>query len=157
VAHVTRRLLGEFADRMVLGSPVGAYGAKPAGFWNPVNEQYSAFEFGQNEKGEAPDQGAEWKLTVPPEEAGKPLSVYAICGSWGEPGEFLLLSPGGQEVLRQEVSRPMSGGLVRLRVTPPDAGEYTLTFLVKGPGPKGGRITHAIFAIPDELGPPEVP
>jgi len=156
VAHATRRLLGEFADRMVLGSGVGAYGAKPEGFWNPANEEYFAFEFGVNEKGEAPDQGAEWKLTVAPEYAGKPLSIYAICGSWGQPGEFRLLSPTGREVLRQEVRGSMSGALIRLRATVPEAGEYTLSFLVKGPGPKGGRISHAIFVVPDDLHPPDV-
>jgi len=157
VAYATRRLLGEFANRMVLGSGVGAYGAKPEGFWNPANEEYFAFEFGQNEKGDAPGQGAEWKLTVAPEEAGQPLSIYAICGSWGQPGEFLLLSPAGKEVVRQEVHRPMSGDLVRLRATPPEPGDYALSFLVKGPGPKGGRVSHAIFAVPDDLNPPGVP
>ena len=135
----------------------GAYSAKPESFWNPANEPYPVFEFGQNEKGEAPDQGAEWRIAVPPAEVGRPHSIYAICGSWGEPGEFLLLSPTGKEVLRQEVSRPMSGGLVRLRTTPPEPGEYTLSILVEGPGPKGGRITHAIFIVPDDLNPPDVP
>ncbi|MBM3500133.1 MAG: hypothetical protein FJX74_15865 [Armatimonadetes bacterium] len=156
-SHATRRLLGEFADRVAMGTGVSAYGVSPDGFWNPAGEQYPAFEFGQNEAGDAPDQGAEWKLTVPPEQAGKPHSIYAICGSWGEPGEWRLTAPGGTEALREEVSRPMSGELVRLRATPPEAGEYTLTFLVKGPGPKGGRVSHAVFVIPDELGPPGGP
>jgi hypothetical protein len=157
VAHATRRLLGEFADRMVLGSAVNAYGVSPEGFWNPTGEQYPAFEFGKNDEGDGPDQGAEWKPSVPPEAAGRPHSIYAICGSWGQDGEWRLVSPTGDEVLRQEVSRPMSGDLVRLRATPPEAGEYTLTFLVKGPGPKGGRVTRAVFVVPDELEPPDVP
>ena len=125
--------------------------------WNPAQEEHWAFEFGQNEPASAPDTGAEWRIAVPPADAGKPHSVYAICGSWGQPGEFLLQSPSGAEILRQTVRAPMSGVLTRLRATLPEAGDYQFRFLLKGPGPKGGRIAHAVFVMADELGPPEVP
>jgi hypothetical protein len=156
-AHATRRLLGEFADQVVLGTGINAYGASPAGFWNPTGEPHPAFEFGKNEAGDAPDQGAEWALTIAPDAAGQAHSIYAICGSWGQDGEWRLTSSTGVEVLRQEVSAPMSGELIRLRATPPEAGQYTLSYLVKGPGPKGGRASRAILVVPDELGPPDVP
>lgn len=156
-AHAVRRLVGEFADRVVQGAPVGAYGAAPAGYWNPTGDQYPVFEFGQNEAGEAPDQGAEWEISVGPGETGKPHSIYLMCGNWGRAGMLTVKAPGGQELLRQEITRPMSGALVRLQVTPPEPGTYVLSFLVRGPGPKGGRVGRAIFVVPDELNPPQVP
>jgi len=155
--HAVRRITGEFADRAVMGAPISAYGVQPPRYWNPAGETYWTFEFGQNDPGPAPDSGAEWTIKVPAESAGKPQSIYAICGTWGQPGTFRLTSPDGRELLTQQVSGGMEGQLVRLQVTFPAGGEYKLIFLLKGPGPKGGRIGHAIYVIPDELNPPEVP
>jgi hypothetical protein len=157
VAYATRRLLGEFADRMVLGSPVGAYGVKPEGFWNPANEAYPVFEFGVNDKTEGPEQAVEWQVSIPVEAAGRAHSVYMRVGSWGRPGRFVIMGPDGKEVLAQEMHQSFGGGLARLSVTFPQAGDYRLRFEVPGTGPKGGRAARAIFVIPDDLSPPEVP
>jgi hypothetical protein len=156
-AHTVRRLTGEFADRAVMGTLIAAYGVQPPRYWNPAQETYWALEFGQNDAGPAPDSGAQWTIEVAPENVGKPCSIYAICGTWGRPGTFSLVSPEGKELLTQSISGGMEGQLVRLRATFPTAGGYRLTFLLKGPGPKGGRVAHVIYVVPDEMNPPDVP
>jgi len=155
--NARRRIPGEFAEGVVLGSGVEAYGIQEPRFWNPGNETYWGFEFGQNEAVEDHARGAEWKIPIPAERAGQEHTIYAICGTWGRPAVFTLTDPEGQEILRREISGGLPGTLVSLKVTFPRAGNYTLRFLQGGPGPKGGRIAHAIYVVPADRNPPEAP
>ncbi|MGQ9732571.1 MAG: hypothetical protein ACUVX8_15020 [Candidatus Zipacnadales bacterium] len=156
--HAVRRLEGEFADRVIIGRPLNAYGAQPEGYWNPTGEQQWAFEFGQNEEGEAPPQGVEWVINVSTQQSDTPCSIYVMCGIWGEPAQFVLRFPDGEKTVLGSITGSFgSGELVRLFVTFPMAGEYRLSFLQEGMRPRGGRVACAIYLIPEKLGPPEVP
>lgn len=154
--HTVRRLTGEFADFIVMGKSVGAYGIKEARFWNPANEDYWAFEFGQNDARPAPDQGAEWTVHVPAERAGKGHVIYAVCGTWGQPAVLSVSLPEGQVIANREVSGGFAGQLVAVRVEFLKAGDYGVRFIQSGPGPRGGRIAHALFIIPEESNPPRL-
>lgn len=156
ILNARRRLEGEFADCMVLGRGIEAYGIQEPGLWNPQQEEYWGLEFGQNEEREDRERGAEWTVTVPAERAGQEHGIFATGGAWGQPAVFVVTDPQGREVLRQEVQARFSGELLTLKVTFPTAGDYTLRFLQGGPGPKGGRIARAIYVVPAERNPPEV-
>ena len=150
-----RRITGEFADCVVKGTGIGAYGIKNRAFWNPHKEAYWAFEFGRNDAAEDRGRGAEWRIPVSAKQAGQEHTIYTVCGTWGRPARFTLVAPDGKELLRREISGRFEGALVTLKATFPVAGEYVLRFIQDGPGPKGGRITSSIYVIPADRNPPE--
>ena len=153
--RTVRRLVGESADCLVMGRGINAYGVTEPKLWNPKNETYNVFEFGQNDRGEAPTGGAEWTLTIPPERAGAAHAIFLGHGTWGRPGAFVLRDAAQQELLKQELSGGLPGSVTRIDFTFPAAGEYTASFLLPGPGPKGGRAAHGLYVIPLDRDPPE--
>ena len=157
-AHALRRLAGEFSEYAVVGTAIGAYGAQDDGYWNPADEGHWVFEFGKNEPEDAPDMGAEWKLIVDEADTGKPWAIYLACGSWGRPLKLTATAPDGAVTDLGEASGPVSGGrVIHVEFTPETVGEHTLRAIQSGSGPRGGRAAHAIYVIPAELEPPEVP
>ena len=151
---VRRRLSGEFADCVVMGRGIEAYGVQNKRHWNPAGAGYWGFEFGRNESGTDRERGAEWSVTVDAGRAGKPHVLYAMCSAWGQPARLLLVSPAGGETILREVSGGGSGQLVAQPVTFPSPGTYALRFLQAGPGPKGGSIASAVYLVPAERNPP---
>ncbi len=154
--RMVRKIVGEYADCVVWGRGIQAYYQTVKRFWNPKQEKYNAFEFGQNEGGQAPAKGAQWRVTIPPEGAGKRYAIYLGHGTWGQPGIFSVKAADGKELLRQELSGPMSGVVSRFQVIFPQTGEYTVSFMQPGPGPKGGRATRAIYVVPEDRQPIEL-
>lgn len=144
-----RLITGEFADFAVDGKGVLAYHSNTSGCWNPKNEKHNVFEFGQNERKEDQPRGAEFKVTIPQERAGKPHILYACCGTWGRLGVLTVADPEGNTLAEMRVSGSMGGRLCMLPFTPPQGGEYEVSFMQPGPGPKGGRISHVIYVVPE--------
>jgi hypothetical protein len=153
--NARRRLEGEFADWMVLGRGIEAYGIQEPRLWNPQKEDFWGLEFGQNEAREDHDRGAEWQVTVPAERAGQEFAIFAMGGAWGQPAVFTVTDPQGREIFRQQTAARSSGELIALKATFPTAGDYMVRFLQGGPGPKGGRIARAIYVIPVDQNPPQ--
>ncbi|MFN3423061.1 MAG: hypothetical protein ACK40X_15205, partial [Armatimonadota bacterium] len=119
-----RRLVGEFANYAVTGQGILAYSVSIPSYWNPKGlSQGWVFEFGQNEAVDDPERGVEWKFTVKPEQAGKEHAIYAMVGTWGRSGNFILSSTDGKEILRHEFSGGWNGKLVKLVVKFPSGGE----------------------------------
>ncbi|MBI3921928.1 MAG: hypothetical protein HY318_10975, partial [Armatimonadetes bacterium] len=152
--HIFRRLMGEFGDYMVMGTGIEAYGSQEPRFWNPANEPYWGFEFGDNEAGRDSQKGAEWRMKIPAERVGKQHLLYAVAAAWGQPAVLTVLSPQGEEVAKREVGGGGSGSLIILKLRCPIAGDCTVRFLQAGKGPKGGKITHALYVIPEDANPP---
>jgi hypothetical protein len=144
-----RRIVGLYEQYMVSGEPVGAYSiSADAPFWNPKQEQYNAFEFGQNEAGEAPAMGARWKVQISAETAGREHVIYLVHGNWGQPALLTVTAPDGATMLTQELSAPWSGEIEAVAVRFRHEGEYEVTYLQPGAGPKGGRVSHEIYVVP---------
>ncbi len=153
-AHTRRRLDGEFEGRFVVGTPNSAYGVESDHLWNPSEAQHAGLEFGTNERGEAPDSGVNWVIRP---EADGPHAIFVQCGSWGQTGDLVLSAPDGTELLRQTVGSGFPCRAFRLDADLALGGEYSLSFVLSGPGPKGGRVARAIYVIPASMNPPEAP
>lgn len=143
-----RLIMGEFADRAVAGRGTGAYGMHLDGYWNPLDEPHNVLEFGVNEREEGPQQGVSWTFTIPPQQAGQPHVLFACLGTWGQPGEVRITSENGETVVQTQVEGNWGGKLRMIPFTPPAVGNYTATFRVPGPGPKGGRAGHVAYVVP---------
>lgn len=157
LSRARQRLAGELADCMVMGRGIEAYGVQNPTHWNPRHESYWGFEFGQNEAVADRERGAEWTVEIPKERAGMKHLLFAVCGTWGQPGRFLLIGPDGRETLLREVSGGLPGQLLAIPVTFPAAGSYRVRFIQGGPGPKGGSIAHTIYVVPENRTPPALP
>lgn len=153
--EISRLITGELGAFAVEGKGVGAYGMKLDSFWNPGDVQHNVFEFGANEATDEQVRGAEFAVTIPAGGVGKPYLVYAIGGTWGQPGQFTLTGPDGETLLTRETHSPFSGELMVLRFTPRQAGAHSLRYLQSGKGAKGGRLSRTIYVLPaDEAFPP---
>lgn len=142
-----RLIPAEFADSAVVGKPTNAYLAEAPGYWNPEKAKYNTFEFGENNPVGAPTQGAEWQVTIPREHAGKPHILYVCCGTWGRAGILAVKGVDGRPLAQMQVHGSFDGRLCVLRFTPPKAGEYTASFALPGPGPKGGRASRVAYVV----------
>jgi len=148
-AALVRRLLSEYADCVVMGSPVGAYGSPAPSYWNPVKEQYPAFEFGENAEVDSGPKGAEWRIEAAA--AGARAVLYGMCGTWGRAGEWSVVGPDGEAVeLTSHNGAFDAGTVLAIPVQFPTPGTYTVRFIQSGPGPVGGRVAHALFVVPGE-------
>jgi hypothetical protein len=137
--------LGEYA---VEGKAIGAYGMKLDNFWNPKNAAYNVFEFGANEASDEVVRGAEFVVQIPPEQVGEPQVIYAVAGTWGQPGKLSVVGPDGQMVLEKETHQPFSGELLVFNFTPARAGQHVIRYLQPYKGVKGGRISQTIYVLP---------
>jgi hypothetical protein len=146
--EINRLIAGELKDYAVEGKGVGTYGMKLDSFWNPKEEPYNVLEFGANEATDEVVRGAEYVVTVPAEQVGKPYVVYALAGSWSQPCTVTVSGPAGPALLERATTAPFEGELLVLRFTPPQAGEHRITYLQAGRGAKGGRISHVIYVLP---------
>lgn len=146
--EVNRLIAGELGPYAVEGKGIGAYGVALESFWNPGQVAHNVLEFGANDAKDATVRGAEFTVTVPAERVGQAHVVYAVCGTWGQPGTVTVKGPGGQPLLQKETDAPFAGELLVLRFTPEQAGEYRLTYLQAGRGPRGGRISQVIYLLP---------
>lgn len=150
-AEIRRHLESRCAPYAVAGEGIGAYGVKPADFWNPRGTDYYAFEFGVNEKVEAPTVGAKWPISAGA--AGARLVVYALATSWGQPAEWALLDAAGRPVDITARAELPGTRLTVLDLTLPAPGEYWLQFTQSGQGPRGGQASQVIYAVPRERAP----
>lgn len=150
-ADLRRTLESRWAAFLVAGEGIGAYGARPAGFWNPRGTEYNAFEFGVNEKIEGPTMGAKWPISAVA--AGDPLVAYALTTSWGEPAEWTLLDAAGRPLGITAQAQMPGTPLTVLEFEPPAGGEYSLQFTQSGEGPRGGQASQVIYVVPRDVAP----
>lgn len=147
-AEINRLIAGELGAFAVEGKGVSAYGASVESFWNPKEAQYNVLEFGANEAKDEEVRGAEFRVTVPAQQAGKPQVLYAQAGTWGQPAKLTVTGPDGQVLVEREPSGGFSGELVAVRFVPRLAGEHVIRYLQGGPGARGGRISAVIYVLP---------
>jgi len=146
--ELTRLITGELSAFAVEGTAQGAYGMSLDSFWNPKGEQHNVLEFGANEATDQQVRGAQYGVTIPAEQAGKPYLVYAQGGGWGRPCKLTVTGPGDQSLLDQETEAGFSGELMVFTFTPQQAGEHVVKYAQGGPGARGGRITRTIYVLP---------
>ena len=145
-----RILTGGFGSYAAHGKGIGAYGASVPTYWNPEQAQYNVLEFGSNDAGPAPTQGAEWSVTIPADRAGRPHVVYVCCGAWGQPGLLSVRDARGTTVAETRVSGAWEGRVCPLRFVPAAPGPYTIGFAQPGDGPKGGRVGEVAYVVPED-------
>ncbi|MBN2448932.1 MAG: hypothetical protein JXR77_01000, partial [Lentisphaeria bacterium] len=143
-----RLIPGELGQFAVAGQGLGAYGVKLASFWNPREEDRNVLEFGANDDANREMRGAEYRVTIPPGQEGKPYVLYAVAGAWGRPCILTVTGPDGGRLLEETVETSFSGELVVRRFVPRPAGEHLVRYLQSGPGKRGGRIGTVIYVLP---------
>jgi hypothetical protein len=145
-----RLLTGAFGSYAAHGKGIGAYGASVPTYWNPEQAQYNVLEFGRNEAGPAPIQGAEWIVTIPAERAGRPHVAHLCCGSWGQPASLSVKDDRGVTLAETRVSGGWEGRVCELQFATVTPGQYTISFALPGDGPKGGRVGSIAYVVPED-------
>jgi hypothetical protein len=146
--EINRLIVGELAPYAVEGRAIDAYGMKLESFWDPREEAHNVIEFGANEDSDQIVRGAEFAVAVPADQVGKPHVLYALAGTWGQPGKLTVCGPGGQVLVERETRSPFAGELIAVGFLPQQAGEHRVTYLQPYPGKKGGRISHVVYVLP---------
>jgi len=144
---LTRLIVGRYAPYVIdVSKPLAAYGVEQTGFWNPTQSKYPGLEWWTQE---AP-RGGEWTVTIPEAQAGKRHTVYFQRERWSGGGYLRVEVRGPDGTLLFEKDRPTwDGPIPNFAVGFPRAGEYAIRLLDAGEGKPAGRLSRAIFVVPE--------
>lgn len=128
---------------------LNAYGTERGGFFNPANEKYPGLEWWT----EQTPRGGEWKVAIPPEQAGQKHTIYFETQSWWGGGHLRIevIGPDGNEVFAEDCKRAPRF-IEQATVTLPAAGEYTIRILQVGAEKPGGRLSRYLYVVPESAG-----
>jgi hypothetical protein len=146
-----RHIMGRYQAYVhEVSTPLNAYGTEAGGFFNPDNIKYPGLEWWT----EQTPRGGEWRVAIPPEQAGQKHRIYFQTQSWwnGEHLRIEVVGPDGKEVFAQDRQDPPQFN-ERAVVTLPQAGEYAIRLLEAGEGKPGGRMSRFIYVVPEVAGP----